>query len=330
MFGIKWSELRLPPPPGLFLWHWFAKHFPTTLSKKFGFKWWVSQRELQSSGELKGFIRGEQGFFESLVPLFLAAGCLLDNKQVIGVENAKKFASLTKNGAKGTILADHKGFADTFLIQVGLAVKCGLWEQATRLLLPVIGLMYASRYPFESLLMRAGNFVVAVPPTMAVPKTSQEEARKIWEALKTQYPAGLSAGYIGLIFAEGTRSRSGAMIQTPSGIAEILKHPGSIYLPTAIEGTEKILPPADARGIPLPILTEGTKIIFGEILTFEYVEERARQLQKDFRVNHRQAFIDVIYREIALLHEKHGSRSYMGHYGRPLEDIYPKRAARSV
>lgn len=325
MSGINWRQLRLPPPPGQFILRWFDESFPSNLASKFQFRWWVSQRELRDKGELKGFVAGQWGFFLGLIPFFLGAGCLHDNKVVIGAENAKQFQQLVKDGAKGSILADHKGFADTFLIQVGLAVKCGLWKLVTRQILPVMGMMYASRYPLETLLMRAGNFVVAVPPTMVVPKSARKEALAIWIALKQEFPKLLASGFVGLIFAEGTRSRSGAMLQASSGMTELLKHPQSVYLPTAIEGTEKILPPADNHGIPLPIFTQATRIIFGKPLTFEEIDRKAKELQREFSISYRQAFIDVIYREIALLHEKFGDKSYMGHYSRPLEVIYQKK-----
>ncbi len=325
MIGINWRELRLPPPPGIFIVRWFSKNVLGNRKVKLPFQWWISKRELMDKGELKGFIRGESGFFESLIPLFLAAGCLHDNKEVIGVENAKSFYKQVQSGAKGSILADHKGFADTFLIQVGLAVKCGLWNWSTKLLLPVMGVMYASRYPFESLLMRAGNFVVAVPPKMPVPRSAKAMGREIWDALKEQYPAALTIGFIGLIFAEGTRTRGGKMLIASSGMTDLLKHSGSIYLPTALEGTEKILPPADNRGIPLPIFTQSTKVIFGKPLTFEEVDEKAKTLQREFRIGYRQAFIDVIYRAIALLHINHGDASYAGYYEKTLEEIYVAR-----
>lgn len=325
MFAIDWRNLRLPPPPGIFIVRWISKKVLGNRKVKLPFQWWISKRELMDEGELKGFIRGESGFFEGLIPLFLAAGCLHDNKEVIGRENARAFYQMVKNGAKGSILADHKGLADIFLIQIALAVKCGLWELATKLLLPVLGMMYASRYPFESLLMRAANFVVAVPPKMEVPRSAKPMAREIWETLKTVFPSGLNLGFIGLIFAEGTRSREGKMLIASSGMTDLLKHPGSIYLPTALEGPEKILPPADERGIPLPIFTQSTKVIFGKPLTFEEVDARAKQLQRDFRIGYRQAFIDVIYRAIALLHIENKGENYAGYYAKPLEEIYVAR-----
>lgn len=325
MFGINWRDLRLPPPPGLFIVQWFTKHVLGNKKGKLPFQWWISQRHLLDKGEPKGFIRGEEGFFDSLVPPILAVGCLHDNKEVIGIENAREFVRLVDAGAKGTILPDHKGFADIFLIQIALAVKGGMWGVATKRILPVVGMMYASRYPLEALLMRANNIITAVPPKMIVPKSAQKEARRIWEALKEQYVAALMIHYIGLIFAEGTRSKGAKIIEPPSGIVALLKHPGSIFLPTAIEGSEEILPPADKRGIPLPIFAAKTRVIFGKFLTFECVDERAKELVSKFRVSYSRAFIDVIFREIALLHINQGEASYAGHYDKPLEEIYTRR-----
>ncbi len=293
------------------------------------FQWWISQRYLLDQGEISGFVQGEEGLFISLIPPVLGIGCLHDNKEVIGVENAVAFNRMVEHGAKGTVLADHKSFVDSFLIQLALAVKCSLWDTATKRFLPVIGMMYASRYPIESLLMRSVNFVAAVQPTMEVPKSAQRQARKIWEALKEQYPSALTLGYVGLIFAEGTRSRCGAMEKASSGIVEVLRHQGSVYLPTAIEGPEKIMPPADGRGIPLPIFTQATRVIFGNPITFDWVNEKVAELQQHFNISYRQAFIDVIYREIALLHINHGDANYTGYYSRPLEDIYTERIVKA-
>lgn len=323
MFGIDWRELRLPPPPGSFIVQWIIKQLPDAHLRPI---WWVEERHLRDSGEPKGFIPGTYGLFDSLVPLFLGAGCLHDNNEVVGVKNAREFVRrVDEEGLFGSIVADHKGFADNFLLQVDLAVKCGLWEVGTRRLLPIIGLMYASRYIIQSIFMRATNLLIAVPPTMEIPRSARKEGSAIWDALKEQYPYYLSEGYIGLIFAEGTRSRSGKMIEPPSGIAEVLKHPGSIYLLTAIEGTEKVMPPADERGIPLPDFMVGTRIIFGVPVTYETVDEEVKQLQQQFKVNYRRAFIDVLYRKIALLHIEQGEPSYAGYYEKPLEEIYREK-----
>lgn len=325
MFGINWRELRLPPPPGLFIVRWLIKNSLGNKKGKLPFQWWVSQRYLLDEGELKGFIRGEDGFFESLIPPILAIGCLHDNKEVVWIENAREFVRQIDNGAKGTILPDHKGIADIFLIQLAFAVKGGMWNAAIKRFLAVVGMMYASRYPFETLLMRAGNIITAVPPTMTVPKSAQKENRRIWEALKEQYPAALLIHYIGLIFAEGTRSKGAKIIKPPSGIVAVLKHPGSIYLPTAIEGSQNFQPPADERGIPLPLFTARTKVIFGKILTFEHVDAMAKELVRNYRVSYSRAFIDYIFRQIALLHIEQGDPSYAGYYERPLGEIYVAR-----
>lgn len=326
--NIDWRALRLPlPPPGVKILRKLAQQSKLRCRVSLGL--WGKPREL-TANEWKGFVPGTYGLLDALVPFFLAAVSLNYRKhKVVGLEYVHRFVrAVEKEGKRGTILPDHKGFADIFAVQTMFALKGGYWKIATRKLLPLLGLLYYSRYPIESLMMRASNVVIALPPTLqqdGVPRSSRGMFVRILRAMYADYPRKLAEGHIGLIFAEGTRSRTAAMLVAQAGVTKLLDHPNAVYLLVALEGTEKILPPADRHGIPLPLFGTPLTVIFG-IRTQEEVSVRSTQLSEQFEVSYEQAFIDVLYGEgIAQLHKDHGDAKYAGYYGVALEEIYAPR-----
>lgn len=147
---------------------------------------------------------------------------------------------------------------------------------------------------------------------------------KILRDFRTDFPRKMREGFYAFGTAEGTRSRSGQMIQAQAGFWKAVNVDNSIILVVALEGTEEILPPADQKGLPLPDLSVGLGVFF-DLMSVEAVRERAKYLTENYQVDFAQAAMDVIYERIALLHLRYGKRKYMGFYSRSLEEIYSPR-----
>jgi hypothetical protein len=274
-----------------------------------------------------------------LIFIFLGVGCLHDKHRIVGLKNVHEFLKLVDSCPEktGTMMADHKGFADIFVIQVLLAVKGGLWNLVLNRILPLIGSVYVECSPFESLILRASPRVATVPPKLANQENLTSEqiraAARINKVAKKDFVQKLLEGYVGMMFAEGTRSRSGKMLRASRGVVDYLGKDW-VILPLAIEGTEKILPPAKEGSFPFPNLWQPVTIIVGKPIFKDECVKMASFYREHFdtlvngkieRLSLDQATIDIVYRQIALLHIEKGNPEYSGYYSRPLEEIYIPR-----
>jgi 1-acyl-sn-glycerol-3-phosphate acyltransferase len=176
--------------------------------------------------------------------------------------------------------------------------------------------------------MKATDKVVIIPPTLyktATMKERDEVGRKVKEVTIADFQSHLSNGRVGLIFAEGTRSRQAELLMASSGIVDHISMDSSVILPIALENTEKIIPPADERGLPIPNFRQSCTVIFGQPLLWEDVESEAKIRHQGYRVSFQQAAVDIVFEEIARAHREFGNESYTGHYRRAFWERYKKR-----
>lgn len=268
--------------------------------------------------------------------IFIPVGRLsqwLGNFELIGIENIKKALAL-KSGMVYAI--DHRSSADVFISQL-LLWLAGFKHLAEEIFLYVIGLRFLNRHPVFSIVVRGGPRIAIVQPNMIPtqrPRGSDtfaraewsrqiRVARKIIDIANKRVWRFLDAGRWIFIFLEGTRSRKGPMTKAAAAAATLIRHKGSYILPVALEGTEKMWP-LDAW-LPNPFTK--IRVIIGEPISVEYLDLQAKELSQQFGVKEDQVFVDLVMREIALLHIRQGNPKYAGYYLHPLEEIYTERAA---
>ena len=198
----------------------------------------------------------------------------------------------------------------------------------------VIGLRFFNRHEFLSLVIRGGPRIAIVQPGMVStrpPRGSSdavkeewrrqaEIARRVIKAAKECVHRFLDEGRWIFISLEGTRSE-GPMAEAAPAAAPLINNDSAYVLPVALEKTE-IMWPKSAR-FPLPFAR--IRVIVGEPISIKDLKVRALALNSQFKVSQNKAFVDLIMREIALLHILQGERWYAGYYERPLEEIYAKR-----
>jgi len=273
-------------------------------------------------------IFGYANWWEPKVPIL--SRIIHRRLELEGEENVRKALHQAKRGV--IFAVDHRSSADVFMPQIILYLY-GWKRLAEFLFFYLVGLRFINR-DLISLGVMSRDRIPIVPPTMIPterPSTSDPEARAKFKqqvriAIEVNREARswtsklLSQNLWMYIAPEGTRSRFVVMTQPPEAAATILNHDGVYMLPVALEGTEKMWP---VDSWPRPLTQVG--VLVGKPRHIDVVRRRARYLEARYEVSFNRAFVDVIMREIALLHIEKGDPSYAGFYTRPLEEIYDKR-----
>lgn len=294
----------------------------------------TKRTEILEDDEPTGFYPRNEIIWGLAKAIFTSFGRLnwhLGNFELLGVENIKKAINLEA----GIVYAiDHRSSADVFISQLILWLA-GFKNLAEEIFLYVIGLRFINRHPFFSIAVRGGPRVTIVQPTMipsrppaGADKAAREDwrrqaevARRIINDAKKWVWKFLDEGRWVFISLEGTRSRKGPMVEAAAAAASLIRREGSYILPVALEGTEKMWP----IGAKLPHPFTRIRVIVGEPVSVEDLQERAKILHERFGVSEDRAFVDLIMREIALLHIRLGDPKYAGYYSRSLEEIYEER-----
>ena len=155
--------------------------------------------------------------------------------------------------ARVVIFANHLSYSDANVVEVLLRIAgaCALADRLTAVAGPKVYSNVARR--FSSLCFG----------TVKVPQSSERSsedavmnprdvARAARRAIQIAHER-LSLGEALLIFAEGSRSRTGRMQPFLPGTARYLDLPGTWVLPMGISGTEKLFPIDGAALHPVPI-----------------------------------------------------------------------------
>lgn len=120
-------------------------------------------------------------------------------------------------------------------------------------------------------------------------KKARQENR---ETLKTAWRK-LQEGKILVVYPEGQRSRSGALIRGAKEVASFWHLLGAFVVPLAISGTEKVLPPNFLNKRILPQFTAPLSLVVGKPIAEEFLRQQA---QRD-----KQAEVDLVGEAIACL-----------------------------
>lgn len=252
--------------------------------------------------------------------------------KLLGIENVLEALRLAKHGV--IFVVDHRSSADVFMAQIILYLY-GLKEIAEFLFFYLVGLRFLSffRHPI-SLGVASRDRIAITPPTMIPDKRPPIRDKAARERFKKQVRLAfeiiaearrevarlLSENRWLWIAPEGSRSKEVVMVQPPAATAKILNHDGAYMLPVALEGTEKMWP-LDSWPRPFNQVT----MLVGKPLHIDEVRRRAKALEAAYKVSFNRAFVDVVMREIALLHIEKGNPYYAGFYSQSLEEIYEKR-----
>lgn len=151
------------------------------------------------------------------------------------------------------IFANHLSYSDANVVEVVLrrAGACAIADRLTAIAGPKV---------YSNVTRRFSSLCFG---TVKVPQSSERSsedavmnprdvARAARRAIEIAHER-LSIGEALLIFAEGSRSRTGQMQQLLPGTARYLELPGTWVLPIGISGTEKLFPIDDAALHPVPI-----------------------------------------------------------------------------
>jgi 1-acyl-sn-glycerol-3-phosphate acyltransferase len=148
-------------------------------------------------------------------------------------------------GKPVVILANHLSYSDANVLEVMLQLH-GCGEVAERLTAIAGPKVYSSlTRRFSSLCF--GTIKVAQSSGLSsedAVMTPREVARAARRSIEHAH-ARLAAGDALLVFAEGTRSRSGGMQQMLAGVSRYLDVPGVTVCPIGIAGTEEFFPIGD-------------------------------------------------------------------------------------
>lgn len=152
------------------------------------------------------------------------------------------------------IVANHLSYADANLVEV-LLHRAGAVSLADRLTAIAGPKIFSSRQRrFSSLCFGT----VKVPQSAEVSSDEAAlSAREVAQAARRGIEAArerLRAGDALLVFAEGTRSRTGAMQQMLPGVARYLELPGTVVLPMGLIGTEELFPVGDVSIRPARVV----------------------------------------------------------------------------
>lgn len=149
-------------------------------------------------------------------------------------------AALT--GKPVVIIANHLSYSDANLLEV-LLHQAGAGAMAERLTVIAGPKVYSNlRRRFSSLCFGT----IKVPQSSGVssdeavmnPRSVALAARRVIEIAHER----LRLGEALLVFAEGTRSRTGEMQRLLPGVARYLESPGTLILPVGIAGSEALFP----------------------------------------------------------------------------------------
>lgn len=140
------------------------------------------------------------------------------------------------------IVANHLSYSDANVLEVVLQ-RAGVTTLADRLTVVAGPKVYSNvRRRFSSLCFGT----IKVPQSSALSTdeavmNARDVARAARRSIEVAHER-LGLGEALLVFAEGTRSRSGEMQQLLSGVARYLDWPGTFVLPVGIVGTERLFP----------------------------------------------------------------------------------------
>ena len=238
---------------------------------------------------------------------------------VLGIENVIKALA---SGKAAQVVGNHKAMPDAFMPQTALRFS-GFRELAENLLRSVIGMIFVNRRPILSKFLEGGHYVPIVPDKMLEKgflRTLTREERKqhlinaarINAAAFPEIRRFLELGYWTLIFPEARRVLEPGMRKVHDGVATALRHPGTNILPMAIIGTDKMWKPGSWRPHPFSKVI----VIFGELITYEEADRRAKAISKRYGVSEDRAFCDLVMRSIARLMIENGHPEYAGFYGK--------------
>lgn len=197
-----------------------------------------------------------QEIHRRLAGRFLATGSELD-----GIQHLTGLA-----GQPLILFSNHLSYADANVIEV-LLQRFGAADIADRLTVLAGPKVFTSRERrFSSLCFGT----VKVPQSAEV---SSEEAvlnaREVARAARTSINAALDrlrGGDALLLFAEGTRSRAGAMQPMLSGVARYLDVPGSWVVPVGLTGSEQLFSIQDSRIRPARVAIRVGRPVSAEAL----------------------------------------------------------------
>ena len=186
------------------------------------------------------------------------------------VKGADNLEAMTD--ARLVIFANHLSYSDANVVEVVLrkAGACAIADRLTAIAGPKVYSNVARR--FSSLCFG----------TVKVPQSSERSsedavmnprdvARAARRAIEIAHDR-LALGEALLIFAEGSRSRTGQMQQFLPGTARYLDVPGTWVLPIGISGTEKLFPIDGAALHPMPI-----EMNFGRPMLASDLQDRFRR-----------------------------------------------------
>jgi 1-acyl-sn-glycerol-3-phosphate acyltransferase len=122
----------------------------------------------------------------------------------------------------------------------------------------------------------------------------------------------LKAGHSVLIFPEGGRSRTGALMQAKKGASLIAKRAGVPVVPVALTGTERFMPIDDKNMGRERVLRSHLTVRFGPPFRMEELEAEVAGAEDP-----RQALIDAMMRRVAELLPP----EYRGVYASPASSI---------
>jgi 1-acyl-sn-glycerol-3-phosphate acyltransferase len=213
----------------------------------------------------------------------LARRVLQHEPVLLGTEH---IAAVT--GKPVVIVANHLSYSDANLLEV-LLHQAGAGALAERLTVIAGPKVYSSlRRRFSSLCFGT----IKVPQSSGVsseeavmnPRAVALAARRVIEIAHER----LRLGEALLVFAEGTRSRTGEMQRLLPGVARYLESPGTLILPAGIAGSEALFPIDEASLNPVPI-----RIRIGAPIDADALRARTR--------GNRQIIMDTIGLAIAAL-----------------------------
>jgi 1-acyl-sn-glycerol-3-phosphate acyltransferase len=179
----------------------------------------------------------------------IADRILADGSSLAGIEHAVSVA-----GKPVVMFANHLSYSDANLVEI-LLRRSGAPALADRLT------VIAGPKVYSNLKRRFSSLCFGTIKTPQSRTLSTEDAvmnvREVARAARRSIDIAherLQIGEALLVFAEGTRSRSGGMQQFLPGVARYVEWPGVWILPVAIVGTEALFPIGDEALHPVRIV----------------------------------------------------------------------------
>ncbi|MDP2671786.1 MAG: lysophospholipid acyltransferase family protein [bacterium] len=240
--------------------------------------------------------------------------------EVRGKENVET-AIASRKGTQ--VVGNHKAIPDAFTPQTAIRFL-GHVRLAEDHFRSVIGMVFVNRRPILSKVLEGGDYIPIVPERMleneflrtltpAERKTHLRNARRINSAAFPLMRKFLGLRYWTLLYPEATRVLEPGMKKVHDGVATALRHPGTNLLPVAQIGTDQMWKPGSWRPQPLSKIT----VIFGEPISSEEAETRARKISQRYGVSEDRALCDLVMRRIARLMIENGHPQYAGFYAKP-------------